>query len=377
MGDLHFRNAGKYCRLTSLIAATITAILLCTPWEAYGQELPFLSTLFKDVNSVTLYGEFAEIKKSPQLGTGGSPCWFLGVCGAGTEVLWDVTPAGKSVHVELGFGAEYLRGFTGKALGDPFDLHASIKSFPQFGAYLSRSTKWKWLTPYIGGSFGSSELWYAEAYGSDHKQITIKAQTFDYGPVLGVAIGSDWVGSAFAEVGFRARRFPGLEYQVKDTVPSTWPREFDMSGWHVSIGWQFEIKHGKALPSYEGDWVLSSVDGGSLPAILDQAKNPAQPGAGVRREALGGTLRLQDHGVYLISLQERITFLDAQGKPTEIKLLDSPKVELGKYVLGPHDLILIPSGVVDGKGFAVSRLGSELVVSHLEPGHTLNFKKLE
>src|SRR4051812_43985282 len=221
-----------YTKARVLIAASVLPLVFVTPRQLSAQELAFLSSLFKDVNSITLYGEFAEIRKSPQLGTGGSRCLFLSVCGAGAEILWDLTPAANAVHVELGFGAEYLRGFTGKPLADPFDLHASVKSFPQFGAYLSGPLFGNdWLIPYAGGTFGVSELWYAQAYGADQKQVSIKSQTFDYGLVGGLGLSAGWSGNAFVEVGWRARRFPGLEYQSKDPLPASWPREFDLSGW--------------------------------------------------------------------------------------------------------------------------------------------------
>jgi len=129
---------------------------------AQAQELDFIRALFKDVHSVTLFGSWAEIRRSPQLGTKSSQCLFFGVCGGGAEVLWDLTPDDGEIHLELGLGASYLRGFSGKPLADPLDLRASVRSFPEFGAYVSGPLLATGpITPYMGGTFGFADLWNA------------------------------------------------------------------------------------------------------------------------------------------------------------------------------------------------------------------------
>lgn len=224
-------------------AALVIVLSAAGSTPAHPQEMDFVRTLFKDVHSITLFASFAEIRKSPQLGTQSSQCLFLGVCGGGAEVLWDLTPSEQNLHLELGLGASYLRGFSGKPLPDLFDLRASVRSFPEFGAYLSGTlADLELLSPYIGGNFGFADLWNAQVHAADRRQTSLKGQTFDYGVVLGLAVNASWGGNAFIEGAYRGRRFPSLDYNTSEPLPATWPRELDFSGWEIAVGWQFELK---------------------------------------------------------------------------------------------------------------------------------------
>lgn len=350
------------------------AIAVAIAPEASAQDLGFVTSIFKEVNSITLFASFAEIKKSPELGTQSSQCLFLGVCGGGAEVLFDLNPAGKGVQLELGLGANYLRGFSGKQLPDSFDLRASIRSFPEFGAYLSGDLfGTSRLIPYAGGTFGLAELWNTQVYRADGKQVSLKGQTFSYGVVLGMAVSAGWAGNAFLEGGYKGRRFPGVEYGGEDPIPASWPRGLDMSGWQVALGWQFELKPEKGLPSLEGTWILASADGSILPATLRQVKN--SDGTTSRTDVHGGSINLSN-GSYALLLHERTVTFDNQARVVEIKVHDAAVGEKGAYRIAKNEIILTPDAATTGSGVFVRRLGEEIVITHVRPGHRLAFKKL-
>lgn len=354
-----------------LRAAVLLVLSVLVAPDAGAQELDFVRGLFRDVHSVTLFGSWAEIRKSPQLETRPNQCLFLGVCGGGAEVLWDLTPADRDVHLELGLGASYLRGFSGKPLADPFDLRSSVRSFPEFGAYLSGQIIPTWpIIPYIGGTFGFSDLWNAQVYGVDRIPRSIKSQTFSYGMIAGVALDAGWGGNAFLEGGYRARRFPSLDYNIDTPLPSTWPRGLDLSGWQISAGWQFELRPPRRPPAFEGVWVLSAVDSDELPSMLSQTKN--SDGTSTRIEIQGGNLNIEDD-VYRLAIQQRTSTLDNQLRVVGVTVADLRDVESGRYSLTSRHLVLHPRG---GGMANVERLGDEIVLTAAVPGHNLRFRKI-
>lgn len=356
---------------TRLRAAELLMLTAVVAPDAGAQELDFVRGLFREVHSVTLFGSWAEIRKSPQLETQPNQCLFLGVCGGGAEVLWDLTPADRDVHLELGLGASYLRGFSGKPLADPFDLRASVRSFPEFGAYLSGQVIPTWpVIPYVGGTFGFSDLWNAQVYGADRIPRSIKGQTFSYGMIAGIALDAGWGGNAFFEGGYRARRFPSLDYTTDTPLPSTWPRGLDLSGWQISAGWQFELRPPKRPPAFEGVWVLSAVDSDELPAMLSQMKN--DDGTSTRIEIQGGTLHIEDD-IYRLGIHQKTSTLDAQLRVVGIKVADLRDVETGRYTVARQDLVLHPAA---GGRADVARLGDEIVLTAAIPGHNLRFRKI-
>lgn len=344
--------------------------------SAGAQELGFITSLFKDAQSITIFSEFAEIRKSHELGTGSSPCIFLGVCGGGAEVLFNLPSPNDRFQLELGIGAEYLRGFSARPLPDPVDLRSSVKAFPELGTYVSLPLSGvDWIEPYFGATFGFSELWNAVAYDADRKQIGLKGQTFDYGPVFGIAIDVKGAGNAFIEGGWQARRFPSLSYDTKDALPATWPRELDMSGWHFAIGWQFELKQAKEPPSFDGIWVLKSVDGGDLPETLAQTRD----GDGtIRTEILGATLELNpDSRTYSLMIQERRSVLNGAAHVLSMGIVDPPHAESGSFTIDKKSGALALTSIPARTTQLVTLLGEAIVMTQVEPGHRLVFVKID
>src|SRR5687768_2940622 len=338
------------------LVVSLTLVTFIAP-QAHAQELDFVRALFRDVHSVTLFGSWAELRGSQHLRTEPTQCLFRGICGGGAEILWDITPVDRGTHLELGFGASYLRGFSGRRLADPFDLRASVRSFPEFGAYVSgQILPTGIVVPYAGGTFGFSDMWNAQVYGADRKPISVEGRTFTYGLLAGIAIDAGWGGKAFLEGGYRARRFPSVEYHTSDPIPFSWPRSLDLSGWQFAAGWQFELKADKRPPSFEGVWVLTTVSSDELPATLSQHRNA--DGTSTRIEIQGGTVYADD-GSYRLGLHQKTSTLDGLFRSIHVTITELRDVQSGRYRTAGNTISLEPAG--DGKA-RVERLGDDIVV---------------
>jgi len=198
----------------------------------------------------------------------------------------------------------------------------------------------------------------------------VEGRTFTYGVVAGVALDAGWGGNAFVEGGYRARRFPSLDYDTSDPLPATWPRDLDLSGWQVAIGWQFELRSPKRPPAFEGVWILTAVSSDELPATLSQHRNG--DGTSTRIEIQGGTLHLED-GSYRLGIQRRTSALDGLFRAIHIDITELPEAQTGDYRITRRRLELTPSE--EGKA-RVERLGDDIIITHAVPGHSLRFRKV-
>lgn len=353
---------------------SFVALCLAAPARLHAQELSFFNEIFKSATSATLFLQFADIRNSPQLGTKSSQCLLHAVCGVGTEILFSVTPKDAGVGVELGLGASYLRGFSGRPLPDTFDLRASIRSFPVLGAYVAWN-KWDHFAPYVGGNFGFSDFWNAQVYNSKQQQLSVSAQTFNYGLLAGFSFDLGAIGAPFIEGGYHARRFASVRYGAdKDTIPRSWPREIDMTGWQVEIGWQFDLKpeDQKAPPGFEGTWVLVAVDGAPLPGALNQVGEGSRL---ARHDIYAARLDLKEDSTYAVTWQEKAISLDREGHIQTI--VPKRMTNRGRYsMMRDGSLKFYSDEQSPPLGLEAFRLGDEIILTHVEKNNSLTFKKV-
>ncbi|MEZ4416488.1 MAG: hypothetical protein R3E10_12145 [Gemmatimonadota bacterium] len=205
---------------------------------AGAQDLGFISAFFEKARGVAIAFQFGQLQ-----GAGlesDDSCPLGAVCGASAEVLIDLADFGDDYGVELGFSASYWRGF--RSSRPELDLRGSTRNFPTLAAYISRNLD-PW-SPYVGLSFGLSDLWNAQAYDEDGVVYPLAAQTFDWGLVGGLGYG---LGPAYliSEVRYSWRTFTSLDWTLPastERLPSAFPRSLELSGFKLSLGLQFQFK---------------------------------------------------------------------------------------------------------------------------------------
>lgn len=215
------------------------AALATTPARA---QLDFMTGLFEEVNSVTIAVQGGRIPSS-QLRAREGECLDVGICGMTAEVLIDLPQVGGA-ELELGLGTGFWRGF--ESTEPTLDLHGSLRSFPTLTAYLSLPEEWGLgiAEPYAGASFGLSSLWNARGYDEEGREFELEAETFEYGVSAGLYLLKP--SGLFIEGAYRWRRFESVDWTFPDeddpVLPAGWPRDLDLSGWQLSVGWQFRLR---------------------------------------------------------------------------------------------------------------------------------------
>ena len=220
---------------------SLAAAVLLLPSAAQAQDLRMLESLFKSLNSFTLAVHTGTLQNGGHLK---SECGPMGLCGMGTEVFINLSDTEKAT-VELALGTSYMRGFTARE--ETLDLKGAVRSFPTIGVYATRNTIFgqERLQPYVGLSFGNADLWNIQAYDPLGREYSLKGQTYDFGALGGVLATFSGVGGLFLEGGYKNRQFSSVDWgfpSSMDRVPEGWPRELDLSGWMVSVGYQFSLE---------------------------------------------------------------------------------------------------------------------------------------
>jgi hypothetical protein len=213
------------------------AILFSMPASA---QFGAFEALFKSVNSLTFYVHGGDVIGASEVAT---ECAGFGLCGMGAEVLIDL-PTVHGVHFEMGLGTNFIRGFASRE--PSMDLRGSLRTLPMISVYGSRAglLGTPAITPYAGVNFGLSTLWNTRAYDDTGAVYEMRGETFEYGVAAGFYLSGGPLPGLFMEGSYRQRRFASLDWGFPGprVLPANWPRELDMSGWLVSVGWQFRLK---------------------------------------------------------------------------------------------------------------------------------------
>lgn len=361
---------------------------------AAAQDLSFLTSLFKEISTVTLYGTFIEPRKTTELAPNRPTCLVGSICGGGAEVLLDLSDPDATYHLEFGLSATYdgnvrnrLTHDTANLASDSMELTALVRTFPSAALYLSRPGDH--VSPYAGGSFGLIELTSARSFSKAGVQRAIKASGFGYGGHAGMGLEVPHLGSFFVEVGYRNRLFPALEYAGDGAVPLAWPRRLDFSGWELAAGWQFRIKpSAKDKGKVPDVWVLRSVDGDTVPAVTgltaerlrtelrqmalhlrmpkdaddcDDAAGSASAKSGEKEPAC----------TYELATYLRVVTLDTAGRT--VSFAPKQEIETGTWIEKDDMITLTPKGAAKDSTRVVWRVGDQLVSIAVRPTHRLVF----
>ncbi len=226
------------------LAALSAAMFAGAPQPAAAQD-PFgvLEGLFSSVNSIVFYTQGAALQSDHDL-AGDVAGFALG--GVGVEVLLDLPNAGGT-EFELGLGANVLTGM--EATEPSLDLRGAIRTLPAVSVYAAGIgvPDDSPVDPYVGLSFGLSELWNARGYDEAGTIYPMEAEAFELGATAGLYIDRPFPGLYF-EVGYRHRRFGSIAWEA-ETLPAGWPRSLDASTWQAAIGWQFRLRNGMPVES--------------------------------------------------------------------------------------------------------------------------------
>jgi len=227
------------------VLACVLAALRPSPAPA---QFDFVTGLFEEVNSLTIAAQGSQITRSGGVRPRQGECPGFGICGITAEVLLDLPSVGGA-DLELGLGTSLLRGF--ESTEPSLDLHGSLRSFPTLTAYASLPEQMGLFAPYAGASFGLASLWHARGYDAAGTEYELDAETFEYGAVVGLYLLKPQ--GLFVEGGYRRRSFESVDWTLPEAaaerLPAGWPRDLDLSGWHVSIGWQFLLREGGDEPA--------------------------------------------------------------------------------------------------------------------------------
>jgi len=337
-----------------------------------GQDLTFLTNVFKSVNSITLSDDHGWLTSHPNVSTAGRDCGMGNLCGGSAKILFDVTSP-KRYQVQVGFGASYFRGMH-ESPGSPVEVRGALRSFPTIFAYLKDTGRRvdRGIDPYIGVNFGISELWNVQAYDSSGTEYALKAQTFDYGVSMGFYRPVYRSFGVFVEGGYRRRQFASVDWS-SSPVPPGGPRAFHLDAYTLSVGLQVRISEAaRTAPAYKGAWLLSRFDGKELPGVLEQHQ-PTGAG-GERTEVINGTLQI-DSSTYRITIWRRKVTLDTSGgvvssPDPEPVIYDTGRVEEDRE----EDRLILRSAKVPSDVIQVFRVESD--VACFVNGHILQFRRV-
>jgi len=209
------------------------------PRSAQAQDLDFITNFFEKARGIAIAFQFGQLNAAAL--ESDDSCPISSVCGASAEMLFDLADFGTDYSVELGFSASYWRGFRSARSG--IDFRGSTRNLPTFSAYVSRDLD-PW-SPYGGLAFGLTDLWNAQAYDENNLVYPLDGQTFDWGLIAGLAysLGPAYV---FSELQYSWRTIASLEWtlppEAQGVLPSEFPRALELSGFKMSVGFQFQFK---------------------------------------------------------------------------------------------------------------------------------------
>ncbi len=227
-------------------SAILCAAVMAASASPLSAQLGIVSEAFRQVNSIGVAAQGGRIPGSDAARPAESGCGGAGLCGGAAEVRIDLPSAGRAL-LELGIGAGVLQGI--EAREPSLDLHASVRSFPTLSIYATLPGFA--IEPYAGASFGVAAVRGARGYDAEGREYGLDATTFEYGATAGLALAR--VRGPFVEAAYRRRDFGSVDWDLSeaaaDRVPEGWPRELDLSGWTLSVGWRFRLReHGTLLP---------------------------------------------------------------------------------------------------------------------------------
>ena len=215
----------------------LLALMLVLPLPARAQLPGVFEGLFDNVNSIVFYTQVGALTDNSDIE--GTVADF-GVTGLGTEVLIEL-PEVFDTDFELGLGTSFVRGF--QSTEPSLDLRASIRTLPQISVWASGfgGAEQGALNPYIGLSFGVSDLWNARAYDPNGAVYDLGAETFDLALTAGLYVEAPLVRGLYIEGGYRLRRFESITWETAQ-LPPNWPRAIDASMAFINLGWQFRLR---------------------------------------------------------------------------------------------------------------------------------------
>lgn len=347
----------------------VCCLLLLFAQQTSAQAFGVLEGLFSSVNSVSfnLQGGWLDDKDQLSSFTKGTD-----LIGLGTEVFITL-PAPEGTYLELALGTSYLRGF--ESTEPTLDLRSSLRTLPTVGVYASVLSN-PVVQPYLGITFGLTELWRSQAYDLNNLEYDLKAQTYEYGLTLGINHNLTESIYVFAEGNYRRRRFASLDWSFPgdSQLPEDWPRSLNLSGFGVSIGVQFalEEEHRETRTSLTGMWSLVQMDGQELPVLYTQEARGLR--TSTRQEILTGTLvmRAAPDTTYRLVLQRQDAIVDENDHVREVS---HPQFieEMGTYTAHGDMIRLTPTGQLTTH--LLERRRNDLVLQLGDTRHILLFKK--
>ncbi len=223
-----------------LLIATLAA--LAFPSAAVAQDLRILEGLFRQVNSFMIAANVGDLVGGSEMD---GNCTPFGLCGMSTEVFLNLYRS-QTLMLELALGTSYQQGF--RAREPTLDFRGAVRSVPTISIYTTylRPLVLERVQPFVGVSFGLTELWNAQAYDSEGTRYTLRGSTYDQGLAAGLVFNLGTLSGPFIETSYRRRSFFSVDWGFPsgvDSVPAGWPRELNLSSWVLSLGWQFELPH--------------------------------------------------------------------------------------------------------------------------------------
>jgi hypothetical protein len=349
----------------------LCAMLVLAPaHQVAAQDLGFLSAIFSRVHRMSLFVQSLDPYRATILDKNASRCLTLTLCGAGAEVLIHLETRTPKLDLELGFGAGYLRSLRA-TVGDSLEVRGALRTLPNVSTHLTYLTN-EWFHPYLTGSFGLVDLWNGRVHLPNGKQAEVRANAFEYGLSIGFGFSPKVTnGRGLFEIGYRARHFASIGYLTSDPLAKTAPRALDMSGIQLNAGWQVDLRPLSRAPDYTGLWLLTRVEGATLPFVLSQDRNGSES---TRNEVVNGVMDLSSSPstTYQIRLTTRQVGIGPNGVPL-MQRYPGDLTEEGTWTRSGTALTLTANG--NRPSSRVVRADDELMVIHAETGRRLHFRK--
>ncbi|HMB93730.1 MAG TPA: hypothetical protein VKP65_22955 [Rhodothermales bacterium] len=348
----------------------VCCLLFGLTQHASAQAFGVLEGLFSSVNSVSfnLQGGWLDDKKQLSSFSEG-----VDLFGLGTEVFITL-PAPEGTYLELALGTSYLRGF--EATEPSLDLRSSLRTLPSVAVYAALFADRSAFQPYMGVTFGLTELWRSQAYDVNNLEYGLKAQTYEYGLTLGINRDLSESIYVFLEGNYRRRRFASLDWDFPgdSQLPTDWPRTLNLSGFGLSAGVQFALEEERreTRTPLAGTWSLVQMDGQDLPVLYMQEARTLR--TSMRQEILTGTLvlRVAPDTTYRLVLQRQDIVVDENDHVREVA---HPQFieEMGTYTANGDMIRLTPTGQTTTH--LLERRRNDLVLQLGDTRHILLFKK--
>lgn len=197
-----------------------------------------LSKMFREIDRVSLFGRIGGF--APDDGytaTNDKSFSRFGNAGMGLELGYNIGPTDGAWIFEGGVGYSQTGGF--RLERSDIDFRGTLRELPSVSFYAIRNVKVMGAVPYFGVTSGFIKLQNSSIYDASGAQYSVSADAFTLGSSVGLAFGGRMF-SPYLEAGYRVRQFPSVEYKFgsSTTVPSTWPRSINLSGWNVEFGMQ-------------------------------------------------------------------------------------------------------------------------------------------